>query len=206
MKLLVLLACSLTSATTTFNETERNVQDEKVLMDDPEARLGQLTRFSDDLLDNWFGFLKSKNNWKRKFNQNAIRMQAAYDRCGHYDKSIDYTGKYAVPVSKVTHGAKMINLLNGMNAKNVAAIHIKLDGEFNAPYKIFLTPEEDTRTGGFMIQFGLKAGTKTSISTCSSDTICKELDWAVSEDFVEKCNNHLIRDIHVDDSNFAKNF
>ena len=92
-----------------------------------------------------------------------------------------------------------------MNAKNVAAIHIKLDGEFNAPYKIFLTPEEDTRTGGFMIQFGLKAGTKTSISTCSSDTICKELDWAVSENIIEKCHNHVIRDIHVDDSNFAKN-
>ena len=61
MKLFLLFASLATSQS--LNDTERvapAIQDEKVLMDDPEARLDQLTRFSDDLLDNWFGFLKSK--------------------------------------------------------------------------------------------------------------------------------------------------
>ena len=107
-------------------------------------------------------------------------MRDAYERCGHFDKSIDYSGKFAVPISKVSNGSKMVDLLNGMSAKEVAAVHLKLDGDFNSPYRLFLTPEEGSRTDGFMIQFGLKTGTKTSISTCSSDTICKELDWAVS--------------------------
>ena len=187
MKLLVLFACSVAA---NLNETERStsVQDEKVLMDDPAARLGQLTRFSDDLLDNWFGFLRSKNAWKTKFAKNAHRMQTAYERCGHFDKSVDYSGKFAVPMSKVTDGAKIVTLLSGMAAKNVAAIHLKLDGEFNAPYKLFLSPNEGTREDGFMIQFGLKSGTKTGISTCSSDTLCKELDWAVSSTFESTVN------------------
>ena len=54
--------------------------DEKILHDDPIARLDQLVRFSDGLVDDWFGFLKSQRKWKTKLDNNALRMKDAYER------------------------------------------------------------------------------------------------------------------------------
>ena len=54
--------------------------DEKILHEDPIARLNQLVRFSDGLIDDWFGFLRSQRKWKSKLDMNAIRMKEAYER------------------------------------------------------------------------------------------------------------------------------
>ena len=56
------------------------IQHDKILNDNPLDRLNQLVRFSDQLFDDWFGFLKSKKNWKAKFDRNAYRMEEAYER------------------------------------------------------------------------------------------------------------------------------
>ena len=56
------------------------IQHDKILNDNPLDRLNQLVRFSDQLFDDWFCFLKSKKNWKAKFDRNALRMEEAYGR------------------------------------------------------------------------------------------------------------------------------
>merc|ERR1712174_131493 len=51
----------------------------------------RLTQFTDEILDDWFQFLPSKDAWKAKFHNNAERMETNFNRgnqrCGHYDEN-----------------------------------------------------------------------------------------------------------------------
>ena len=55
-----------------------------------------MVEFSAELLDDWFGFLPSRDAWKNKFEINAARMasnfQRGNQRCGFYDPSIEHGG------------------------------------------------------------------------------------------------------------------
>ena len=56
----------------------------------------RLVEFSAELLDDWFDFLASKDAWKNKFEINAARMAANFQRgnqrCGFYDPSLEHGG------------------------------------------------------------------------------------------------------------------
>jgi len=56
----------------------------------PLQRLATLERFSAELLNDWYGFLPSKDKWINKFATNAARMKKNFERgnqrCGFYDK------------------------------------------------------------------------------------------------------------------------
>merc|ERR1712176_758877 len=57
----------------------------------PLQRLQRLTEFSEELLNEWYDFLPSKDNWINKFATNAKRMEKNFERgnqrCGFYDES-----------------------------------------------------------------------------------------------------------------------
>ena len=50
----------------------------------------RLTQFSEELLNDWYGFLPSKDAWVAKFAKNAGRMERNFNRdnqrCGFYDE------------------------------------------------------------------------------------------------------------------------
>ena len=64
--------------------------DKKVPPRHPLQRLNRLTEFTEELLNNWFTFLPSKDAWVAKFATNAGRMQRNFERgnqrCGFYDE------------------------------------------------------------------------------------------------------------------------
>ena len=87
--LFVAASAQLNSVTAEANKTQVSqpnqqrgltTDDEKILHEDPIARLNQLVRFSDGLIDDWFGFLRSQRKWKSKLDINAMRMKDAYKR------------------------------------------------------------------------------------------------------------------------------
>ena len=65
------------------------VAEKKVPPRHPLQRLQKLVQFSGELLDDWYGFLPSKDSWKGKFERNADRMSRNFERgnqkCGFYD-------------------------------------------------------------------------------------------------------------------------
>merc|ERR1712110_388475 len=56
----------------------------------PLQRLNKLTQFSEELLNNWFSHVPSKDAWVAKFATNADRMKRNFERgnqrCGFYDE------------------------------------------------------------------------------------------------------------------------
>ena len=65
--------------------------DKKVPPRHPLQRLESLTEFSAELLNDWYSWLPSKDQWIRKFATNADRMERNFNRgnqrCGYYDDS-----------------------------------------------------------------------------------------------------------------------
>ena len=65
--------------------------DRKVPPRHPLQRLNRLVEFSAELLDDWYTWLPSQQNWKNKFSVNAGRMERNFERgnqrCGYYDES-----------------------------------------------------------------------------------------------------------------------
>merc|ERR1712048_1013418 len=55
----------------------------------PLQRLTRLTEFTEEIMNDWFTFLPSKQRWINKFSNNAKRMERNFkrgqQRCGHYD-------------------------------------------------------------------------------------------------------------------------
>ena len=68
-----------------------SADDKKVPPRHPLQRLKRLTDFSEELLNDWYEFLPSKDNWVKKFENNAERMERNFkrgeQRCGHYDEN-----------------------------------------------------------------------------------------------------------------------
>ena len=68
-----------------------SADDKKVPPRHPLQRLKRLTDFSAELLNDWYGFLPSKDKWVAKFEKNAERMERNFkrgnQRCGHYDEN-----------------------------------------------------------------------------------------------------------------------
>ena len=66
-------------------------EDKKVPPRHPLQRLERLTEFSAEILNDWFHFLPSQQNWINKFANNAARMERNFNRgnqrCGHYDEN-----------------------------------------------------------------------------------------------------------------------
>ena len=66
-------------------------EDKKVPPRHPLQRLQRLTEFSAEILNEWFSFLPSKDNWIAKFANNAERMERNFNRgnqrCGFYDEN-----------------------------------------------------------------------------------------------------------------------
>ena len=66
-------------------------EDKKVPPRHPLQRLARLNEFSEEILNQWFDFLPSKQSWINKFAMNAARMERNFNRgnqrCGHYDSS-----------------------------------------------------------------------------------------------------------------------
>ena len=64
--------------------------DKKVPPRHPLQRLNRLTEFTEEILNEWFTFLPSKDAWVAKFANNAGRMERNFkrgnQRCGHYDE------------------------------------------------------------------------------------------------------------------------
>merc|ERR1712212_299450 len=64
--------------------------DKKVPPRHPLQRLAKLTEFSAEILNDWYGFLPSKDSWIAKFETNAGRMERNFQRgeqrCGFYDE------------------------------------------------------------------------------------------------------------------------
>ena len=62
----------------------------------PLQRLARLTQFSEEILNEWFDFLPSKDAWVRKFAKNAERMERNFNRgnqrCGFYDAEHPHGG------------------------------------------------------------------------------------------------------------------
>merc|ERR1712193_497089 len=65
--------------------------DKKVPPRHPLQRLNKLTQFSEEILNDWFNWLPSKDSWVGKFAINAGRMQRNFERdnqrCGFYDEN-----------------------------------------------------------------------------------------------------------------------
>ena len=57
----------------------------------PLQRLSKLVVFSEELMNDWFGGLSSKDRWVAKFETNAGRMRRNFERgnqrCGFYDEN-----------------------------------------------------------------------------------------------------------------------
>jgi len=66
-------------------------EEKKVPPRHPLQRLTALTKFSAELLNDWYSFLPSKDKWIAKFATNAVRMEKNFNRgnqrCGFYDDS-----------------------------------------------------------------------------------------------------------------------
>merc|ERR1711897_127282 len=67
-----------------------SAEDKKVPPRHPLQRLAKLTEFSAEILNEWYGFLPSKDAWIEKFANNAERMERNFNRgnqrCGYYDE------------------------------------------------------------------------------------------------------------------------
>ena len=65
--------------------------DRKVPPRHPIQRLNRLVEFSAELLNDWYSFLPSQQNWVGKFERNAERMERNFERgnqrCGFYDEN-----------------------------------------------------------------------------------------------------------------------
>ena len=65
-------------------------EDKKVPPRHPLQRLNRLTEFTEEILNDWFTFLPSKDAWVAKFAANAERMGRNFERgnqrCGFYDE------------------------------------------------------------------------------------------------------------------------
>ena len=63
--------------------------DRKVPPRHPLQRLNRLVEFSAELMNQWYTFLPSQQSWVEKFERNAGRMSANFERgnqrCGYYD-------------------------------------------------------------------------------------------------------------------------
>merc|ERR1712223_2132631 len=68
-----------------------SAEDKKVPPRHPLQRLARLTEFSAEILNDWYGFLPSKDSWIQKFANNAERMERNLNRgnqrCGFYDEN-----------------------------------------------------------------------------------------------------------------------
>ena len=68
-----------------------SADDKKVPPRHPLQRLARLKEFSAVMLNDWYGFLPSKDKWVKKFAKNAERMERNFkrgnQRCGHYDEN-----------------------------------------------------------------------------------------------------------------------
>merc|ERR1712048_1459310 len=68
-----------------------SADDKKVPPRHPLQRLTRLTEFSEELLNDWYSWLPSKDSWVAKFATNAGRMERNFlrgeQRCGHYDEN-----------------------------------------------------------------------------------------------------------------------
>ena len=75
---------------TAFLLAVTSAEDKKVPPRHPLQRLERLTDFSEELLNDWFSWLPSKDNWIKKFANNAERMERNFNRgnqrCGYYDE------------------------------------------------------------------------------------------------------------------------
>ena len=56
--------------------------DRKVSPRDPLQRLDKLVEYSHELLDVWYAWLPSQQNWMGKFERNAERMERNFKKCG----------------------------------------------------------------------------------------------------------------------------
>merc|ERR1711990_250060 len=67
-----------------------SADDRKVPPRHPLQRLARLTEFSEELLNDWYSWLPSKDAWVAKFANNAARMERNFkrgeQRCGHYNE------------------------------------------------------------------------------------------------------------------------
>merc|ERR1712235_154919 len=67
-----------------------SADEKKVPPRHPLQRLAKLTEFSAEILNEWYGFLPSKDSWISKFANNANRMERNFNRgnqrCGYYDE------------------------------------------------------------------------------------------------------------------------
>ena len=65
----------------------------------PLQRLNKLVEFSEEILNEWYTFLPSKDSWVAKFAANAERMERNFNRgnqrCGYYDESSEHGGPAA---------------------------------------------------------------------------------------------------------------
>merc|ERR1712014_3427 len=57
-----------------------SAEDKKVPPRHPLQRLAKLTEFSVEILNEWYGFLPSKDAWIGKFANNAERMERNFNR------------------------------------------------------------------------------------------------------------------------------
>ena len=96
-------------------------------------------------------------------------------RCGHYDNTIDYAGKFKVPVTSMSKDAQFVPLLSGMAAKQVEAVHLKVKGAFNSPVRFALSPEDANIGPKYQISLGDSSGTKSTIAFCDEYGDCAEL-------------------------------
>ena len=74
-------------------------EDKKVPPRHPLQRLNRLTEFTEEILNDWFTFLPSKDSWVAKFAANAERMERNFNRgnqrCGYYDENSEHGGPAA---------------------------------------------------------------------------------------------------------------
>ena len=74
-------------------------EDKKVPPRHPLQRLNKLVEFSEEILNEWYTFLPSKDSWVAKFAANAERMERNFNRgnqrCGYYDESSEHGGPAA---------------------------------------------------------------------------------------------------------------
>ena len=74
-------------------------EDKKVPPRHPLQRLNKLVEFSEEILNEWYTFLPSKDSWVAKFAANAERMERNFNRgnqrCGFYDESSEHGGPAA---------------------------------------------------------------------------------------------------------------
>ena len=79
-------------------------EDKKVPPRHPLQRLNKLVEFSEEILNEWYTFLPSKDSWVAKFAANAERMERNFNRgnqrCGYYDESSEHGGPAAAAERK----------------------------------------------------------------------------------------------------------